>query len=75
MIGTVHPLTIAICAITLAARRGIDRNAGVGAALVDPAGSRVWRWRIVPTVCGFAFFGFTVWLAANGLIGLRTWAW
>jgi hypothetical protein len=32
-------------------------------------------WRLFPTACGLAFFGFTIWLAANGWIGLRTWAW
>ncbi len=31
--------------------------------------------RLFPAACAVAGFGLSVWLAAHGLIGLRTWAW
>jgi CubicO group peptidase (beta-lactamase class C family) len=75
VIGIVHPLTIAFCALTI-----LFAVASTATLL------QVLRWslrrdrpRIVsllfPGACGLAFFSFTVWLAANDWIGLRTWAW
>lgn len=75
MIGIVHPLTVALCATTLVLAFAST------ASLVTAV-----RWsirpdrppllgRVFPTACGIAFFALSVWLAANGVIGLRTWAW
>jgi hypothetical protein len=30
---------------------------------------------ILPMLCGLAFTGLSLWLAAHGWLGLRTWAW
>lgn len=75
VIGIVHPLTIALCALTLLLA------ASAAASLLSAA--RWWvrpdRPRLVsrafPTICAIAAFGLTLWFAANGVIGLRTWAW
>jgi hypothetical protein len=75
VLGTVHPLTIGIWATTLVF--AISAVAGAVAAV---------RWslrpdrpslvsRLVPTAVAFAALGFALWLGANGIIGLRTWAW
>ncbi|HEY5920600.1 MAG TPA: serine hydrolase domain-containing protein [Kofleriaceae bacterium] len=75
VIGIVHPLTIALCALTLMFAFAST------ATLVQ-----VVRWslrpdrprlllRLFPAACGLAFFGLAVWLTSNGWIGFRTWAW
>ena len=75
VLGEVHPYTIAICATTIVF--AIAACVGVRAAV---------RWsvrpdrpgllgRIVPSVTSIAAFVLTAWLGANGIIGLRTWAW
>jgi CubicO group peptidase (beta-lactamase class C family) len=75
VIGSVHPLTVALCGLTIGL--AVASTASLLAAI---------RWsrrpdrprlsaRLFPTVCGIAFFGLTLWLAAHGWIGLRTWAW
>jgi CubicO group peptidase (beta-lactamase class C family) len=75
VIGIVHPLTVAICAITIL----------FGVASVATLVTTVrWALRpdrpsvlalIMPMVCGLAFSGLALWLTANGWLGLRTWAW
>jgi len=73
VIGVAHPLTIAICALTIG-----FAIAGV-ATLV--ASLRWWTrpdrppmyLLVFPTLCGLAFTAFAIW--AHTLIGLRTWAW
>jgi CubicO group peptidase (beta-lactamase class C family) len=75
VLGEVHPLTLAICATTLLF--ALAGTAGMLSAV---------RWsvradrpplsiRLLPTITCLAAFGVAVWLAANGIIGLRTWAW
>ena len=75
VLGTVHPLTIGISATTLVF--AISALAGAVAAV---------RWsirpnrpslasRLVPTAAALAALALAVWLGANGIIGLRTWAW
>ena len=75
VIGVVHPLTVAICALTLA----------FAVASVATLGSAI-RWSarpdrptllalVTPMICGLAFTAMAVWLGAHGLVGLRTWAW
>ncbi|MEO8846417.1 MAG: serine hydrolase domain-containing protein [Kofleriaceae bacterium] len=75
VIGLVHPVTVAICILTI-----VFAVASV-AALVSTV-----RWALrpdrpsvlallMPMVCGLAFSGLTIWLTANGWLGLRTWAW
>jgi CubicO group peptidase (beta-lactamase class C family) len=75
VIGIVHPLTIAICAVTI-----LFALVSIGTLVL----SIVWMRRadrpplwmlLFPTACGVAFTGLTLWVAANGWIGLRTWAW
>jgi hypothetical protein len=75
VVGVVHPLTIALCAITIL-------FAGSAAASLYCAvrwSIRPDRPRLVnrafPTACAIAAFCIAAWFAANGLIGLRTWAW
>jgi CubicO group peptidase (beta-lactamase class C family) len=75
VIGSVHPLTVAIFALTLLF--AIASTASLVAVI---------RWsrrpdrprltlRLFPTACAVAFFCLSLWLAANGWVGLRTWAW
>lgn len=74
-IGTVNVLTVGFCAMTIVLAIAST------ATLIDAI-----RWslrpdrpsllaRAYPIICGIVFFSFTVWLAAHGWIGLRTWAW
>ncbi|MEO8550735.1 MAG: serine hydrolase domain-containing protein [Kofleriaceae bacterium] len=75
VIGQVHPVTVALCGLTI----------GFAIASVATLVSTVrWMLRpdrpsvlalIMPMLCGLAFTGLTVWLAAHGWLGLRTWAW
>jgi len=67
-LGEVTPLTVAICAST------------IGFALCAAGGvvAGVRRWgdaQIVSTITSFGALGLAIWLAANGIIGLRTWSW
>jgi CubicO group peptidase (beta-lactamase class C family) len=75
VIGIVHPLTIAICALTV-----------LFAVASTALFVSVIRWsrrpdrprlalRLFPTACALAFFCLALWLTANGWVGLRTWAW
>jgi hypothetical protein len=75
VVGTVHPLTVAVCALT------IGFAVATVASLVC-----VTRWAfrpdrphllalVFPAMCGLAFTGLTVWLGLHGMIGFRTWAW
>jgi CubicO group peptidase (beta-lactamase class C family) len=75
VIGVVHPLTIAICAITILF--AIASTGSLVAAVrwsIRPDRPRLAA-RLVPTVFALAFAGLTIWLAAHGVIGFRTWAW
>ena len=75
VIGGVHPLTIAVCALTILF--AIASTASLATAIrwsVRPDRPRLLA-RLFPTACGVAFFGLTLWLAAHGVIGFRTWAW
>jgi hypothetical protein len=75
VIGIVHPLTVAICALTIV----------FAVASVATLASTVrWTLRpdrpslialVPPMVCGLAFSGLTLWLTVHGWLGLRTWAW
>jgi CubicO group peptidase (beta-lactamase class C family) len=75
VIGIVHPVTVAICVLTI-----LFAVASV-ATLVTTVRSTLRPDRpsvlalLTPMVCGLAFTGLTLWLTAHGLIGLRTWAW
>ena len=75
VIGIVHPLTIAICALTIlfAVASTVSLLAVIGWSR-RPDRPRVWP-RLFPAACALAFFGLTLWLAGNGWLGLRTWAW
>ena len=75
VIGTVHPLTIGVCVVTI--------GMAVGSAATLFSSVR-WLMRddrpplfalIVPLAFGMAMSGFSLWLGLHGLIGLRTWAW
>lgn len=84
VIGEVHPLTVMLCGATIlfaiaslatlvtsvrALRRTTDR------AFSAEHGRPSIVAMIFPLACGIAFTGFALLLGANGLIGLRTWAW
>ena len=75
VIGLVHPLTIAVCALTILF--AVASTASLVTAIrwsVRPDRPPLLS-RLFPTVCGVAFAGLTLWLAVHGLIGFRTWAW
>lgn len=74
VIGIVHPLTVAIFAITLLFALG---------SIMTLVSTVRWARRpdrpsvaalLLPMICGLAFTGLTIWLAANGWIGIRTWS-
>lgn len=74
VIGLVHPLTVAAFGLTLVI--AVSSVITLGAAIrwmVHPRRPHAVSL-IIPAVCGVAFVGFTLWLGANGWIGLRTWA-
>ncbi|HTL34570.1 MAG TPA: serine hydrolase domain-containing protein [Kofleriaceae bacterium] len=75
VIGIVHPLTIAFCGLTILF--AVASTATLVQSIrwsLRPDRPRL-RWRLFPLACGLAFVALTFWLAANGWIGLRTWAW
>ncbi|MEO8699577.1 MAG: serine hydrolase domain-containing protein [Kofleriaceae bacterium] len=73
--GEVHPTTVGFFAVTIVFAL---------AALVGAVAALRW-WvrrdrpsslaRLIPNVAVVAAIGVTIWLGANGIIGLRTWAW
>jgi len=75
VIGEVHPLTIAVCALTiLFAVASTASLVEVIRWLRRPDRPRLWLM-VVPAACALVFFSLTVWLTANGWLGFRTWAW
>jgi len=75
VLGDVHPLTVGFFAATLAF--ALASAASVRAAVrwsIRPDRPSLWR-RFVPSACAAAAFALTIWFGANGIIGLRTWAW
>jgi hypothetical protein len=75
VVGVVHPLTVAICALTI-----VFAAAALAAMVVAVRWARrpdrpALAHRLSPTACAVAAFGVALWFAANGIIGLRTWAW
>jgi hypothetical protein len=75
VLGEVHPLTIALCAVTIA-------FAASSIAAVVATIRASFREHRLPLTIRFpvmletiAAFALTVWFGANGWIGLRTWAW
>jgi CubicO group peptidase (beta-lactamase class C family) len=75
VIGEVHPLTLAFCGLTILLAAGSTVTFLSSLRWLRRPDRAPWSWRLFPTVCGVAFFSFTLWLAAHGLIGVRTWAW
>jgi len=75
VIGDVHPLTVALCALTiLFASASAATLVSTLRWCLRPDRPR-WFALVVPMVCGLAFSGLALWLGMNGWIGLRTWAW
>lgn len=73
VIGEPHPLTVALCGSTiLFAIAAVATLFTSLRALVEPGRSRLAL--LVPLACGISFTGYAVWWGANGMIGLRTWA-
>jgi len=74
-LGIVDPTTVALCAATIAF--ALSSVAGLWAALrASTAVGRTPMWsRVVPSLASTAAVGMTVWFGANGIIGLRLWAW
>ena len=75
VIGELHPLTVAITGVTIL-------FAVASAATLVASIYWAWRpdrprlrWRLFPALCAIAFSGLSIWLAANHLIGIRTWSW
>ena len=75
VIGRVHPVTVALCVLTV-----VFAVASVATLVATVR----WTHRpdrpsalalVMPMLCGLAFTCLTVWLAAHGWLGLRTWAW
>ncbi len=75
VIGVVHPLTVAACALTVVF--AIASAASLVTAIrwsVRPDRPRALV-RVMPTAFTIALVGLTIWFAAHGMIGFRTWAW
>lgn len=75
VIGKVHPLTVALCGFTLLF--AIASTASLVCVLrwsTRPDRPRM-KALIFPAACAIAFFSLTIWLGANGWIGIRTWSW
>jgi hypothetical protein len=75
VVGVVHPLTIALCAITIVFP--LASFASLICAVrwsLRPDRPRILV-RLFPSACAIALAGLAAWFTANGLCGLRTWAW
>lgn len=75
VIGNLNPLTVAITGTTILF--AVASAASMIAVILwsrRPDRPRL-AWRLMPTAFAFAFCGLSLWLATNGLIGIRTWAW
>lgn len=74
-LGVACPWTVALCAATLlfAIASAAAMAAAVRWSVRDDRPSLWLRLPLVFSAC--ACFGFTLWLGAHGIIGLRTWAW
>lgn len=75
VLGEVHPLTIAVWLTTL-----VLPIAAIAGAVSIVRWARhperpPRRFLIVPATCTVAALGVSMWFAANGIIGLRIWAW
>ena len=75
VIGIVHPLTVAICALTI-----LFAVASVATLVMTLRWTLRPDWPsvlalLMPMMYGLAFSGLTLWLTAHGWLGLRTWAW
>ena len=75
MLGEVHPWTIGVFVTSIAFAIAALVSAVAAIRWARRPDRPPWWRRFVPTVIAFATFGLAVWLAANGIIGLRTWAW
>jgi CubicO group peptidase (beta-lactamase class C family) len=74
VIGIVHPLTVAAFGMTIVlAVSSVITLASAIRWILHPQRPHALSL-VIPTMFGVAFVGFTLWLAANGWIGLRTWA-
>ena len=75
LLGRAHPWTIALCAATLvfALASAAAMAAAVRWSVRDDRPSVWLRMPLSFSAC--ACFGFTLWLGAHGIIGLRTWVW
>lgn len=75
VVGVVHPVTLAVCALTIVFP--LASFASLICAVrwwLRPDRSRILV-RLFPSACAIALAGLAAWFTANGLIGLRTWAW
>jgi CubicO group peptidase (beta-lactamase class C family) len=74
VIGIVHPVTVAICALTIvfafASVASLVTTVRCCMRLDRPSVSAL----VMPMICGLAFTCLTLWLAAHGWLGFRTWA-
>ena len=75
VIGKVHPLTIAFCGGTILMALASTLTFVQSVRWSQRPDRPRLLVRLFPTVCGIAFFALTLWLASNGWVGLRTWAW
>jgi hypothetical protein len=75
VVGSVHPLTIALCAITIVFPLGSFASLICAVRWsLRPDRPRILV-RLFPSVCAIALAGLAAWFTANGLLGFRTWAW
>jgi CubicO group peptidase (beta-lactamase class C family) len=75
VVGVVHPLTIALCALTIVFP--LASLASLICAVrwwLHPDRPRLLV-RLFPSACAIALAGLAAWFTANGLAGLCTWAW
>ena len=73
-VGTVHPLTIALCADTILFAIAATGSVFCALRWMVRADRPPLLGRLVPTAAALAAFGIAVWFALHGIIGLRTWA-
>jgi hypothetical protein len=74
VIGTVHPLTVGIFASTVLFALASTLSFGATIRWAFRPDRPSLALRILPALISVACFAITVWAAAHGFIGLRTWA-
>lgn len=75
VVGDLHPYTVGIFVLTIVLALASFATLAFTIRWALHAKRPRLVSLIIPALCGVAFSGLSIWLWANGWIGLRTWSW